>query len=89
MSRPRTTGRTAKSTSVSIKAHIQIALEDHHISPTRALDQWYDWVLDHEAALYESQLIEARENCVLLEKKLTVAKDRERKIAENQLRGAH
>ena len=84
--RPRSTGRTAKSSSVSIKAHVQLALDEHHITPTRALDQWYDWVLERESAWYEGALLEKQSECAMLEKKVRAAKERERKVQENQYR---
>ena len=87
MGRPRATGRTAISSSVSVKPHVKQALDEHHLTATQALDQWYDWVLDREAAWYEAQLMEKREECVLLEKKFHAAGERERKISENQYRG--
>jgi len=84
--RPRSTGRTAKSSSVSIKAHVQLALDEHHITPTRALDQWYDWVIERESLWYERELTKKREECDVLESKLKVAKNRERKLKESDYR---
>ena len=86
MARPKNTGENAKSTSVSVKSHVKHALEDHHVTPTQALDQWYDWVIERESLWYERELTKKREECDVLESKLKVAKNRERKLKESDYR---
>ena len=86
MGRPKSTGRTAISSSVSVKPHVKQALDDHHITATQALDQWYDWVLDRETAWYERALAIKREECAILEKKYHQGKERDRKVKENEYR---
>jgi hypothetical protein len=80
------TGETAKSSSVSVKPHVKRALEEHHVTATQALDQWYDWVIERESLWYERELTKKREECDVLETKLKTAKNRERKLKESDYR---
>ena len=81
MGRPRVSDR-GRSVSVYLKPFIEQALDEHGISPTEALTQWYDFLIDsHESTLYEREIEDLKLQLETKKRHLQKAREREERVA--------
>jgi len=87
MGRPRSSGRTAKSTSVSLLPHTADLLKEHNISATEAVRLYVESVLDSgESRLIERAIQKKEWEIEDLKIKLERAKAREKRVVAMQAR---